>query len=50
MIDIEESALGAFEENLRFAPHRVVQFDDGICDEWLQLITGGTVRFVNFFE
>jgi hypothetical protein len=49
VINVEESALRAFEQNLFFPTRGFVEPDDGVRDEGREVITGAAIFFENLF-
>src|SRR5437016_2417690 len=50
MIDVEESALRAFKQNILFLADSLVQQDNGVGDKWFQVVTGSAVLLVDLLE
>ena len=50
MIDVEKSALGAFEQDMVAAPRGLVQQDDRVGDKRFQSVSGGPVGGVDSIE
>src|SRR5437016_1170581 len=50
MIDVEESALGAFEQDVVTSPDCVVQQNDGIGDERTEVIAGRAVLLMDLLK
>ena len=50
MIDVEEGALRALEQNVVAPAHRLVQQHDGVGDERLQVIARRAVGGMDFLE
>ena len=48
VVNVQEGALRAFEKDLLFALGGFVQPDDGVRNEWREVIAGAAVIIVNF--